>query len=533
MIASFEIKGLLPRSNLATALIVTISHVISSLAAGQNILPATGAGGPGIEELLSNRHSRMSSSPLWPSSDVHWADVPSGLDSSDGWSRWGAKKHSKENKARVSDDGSITKKASHPSEYTAAEATERQHSEQIPSAFSHHTPYENLGSTSSNIFVSGQFDTLKQSLQQGKSQALFEFNGSKTGDNRSSLDVGAAEDIHHHFGAKEHNERKGGAPVSAFGQNFYTNFKSPNSDPATTAYEEDDNTGFRPSLPPSHHRAFGHEVHASFSNQIRNEREGTDAYNDSGSGINYNINHSNFGNSYFASTGADKSQPQVIDSHQHEARFDFGGFSGENTEVGLNHYSPEMLAKASKDQQPQHNFDFQQRDEEGKQQKYSQFYQYEEPDKVAGDVSRESHHTQRNGEFIAEEVDYAPVDYRNPIKKLEHAATTATAAESATNHHSLRLAAPSRGRTVTNNGHHHTSHDVHPHDGPYHFSEPPVEGTANEEYRRHAAEHTSYMTQEEQKELDEAFARLKERRRHNVNVGPSQPTRLNRDFSWF
>ena len=555
MIASVEGKGIgiiSPRpTHVIIALIVAITHVISSSEAAHNTFPATAR--DGVKDFMSNRHSRMASasSPLWPSSDVHWADVPSGLGSSDGWSSWGAKKDSKENNERVGGDDTMTmleprhavsatsQDASSFTEYAADEATAREHSEQIPSAFSNHDPFEKSDLTSTNSFVGGHFDSFRQSLRRGESQALFEFPGNEAGDTRSPSDIGAPEAIHgrhHRFEVKKPYERQGEAPASAFGQNFYSNFNSANGGSAAATVADDDDDGFLPSSPPSHHQVFGHEGHASFGDQIRNEREGT---GDSGSGINYNINHGDFGNSYFASAGTDKKQPPTLDSRQHQEQFDFGGFNGENTEVGFNPYSPELLTKDIQDQPPQHNFDFLQRGGETKQQKHSQLYHHEGPDIAAGTVSGKEHHAQRDGEFIAEEADYVPVDYRNPIQKLEHVATAAAAAESATNHHTLRLAAPSRGGSATNHGHghHHSSHDVHPHDGPFHFSEPPVEGTANEEYRRHAAEHTSFMTQEEQKELDEAFARLKERRRQTqgttVNAPPSPTTRFTRGFSWF
>lgn len=554
--ASVEGKGkgmaiISSRPSYLIALIVAITNVISSSEAAHTTFPAA--------DSMSNRHSRMASSPLWPSSDVHWADVPSGLGRSDGWSSWGAKKHSKEDNVEVGgDDGTMTmleprhalsaaaaapKDASPFSEYAADEATAREHSERIPSAFSPHDPFENSDSTSTNTFVGGHFDSFRQSLRRGDGQGVFEFPGNEAGDTRSPSAIGATEGVHrrhHHFESKEPYERHGEAhpPAPAFGQNFYSDFNSANDGltAATVADDEDDDTGtgFLPSSTPSHHGAFGHKGHAPFGDQIRSEREGSD---DSGSGINYNINHGDFGNSYFASAGNDKKQPPTLDSRQHHERFDFGGFNGENTEVGSNRYSPDLLTKDSQDRQHQHNFDFLQRGGETKQQKHSQLYHHEGPE------GAEDHQAQRNSEFNAEEAEYIPVDYRNPIQKLEHAA------ESATNYHSQRLAAPAPaaggGPAINQHGHghghghghqHSSAHDVHPHDGPFHFSEPPVEGTANEEYRKHAAEHTSFMTKEEQKELDEAFARLKERKRQHegpfVNAPPSPTTRFNRDLSW-
>ena len=536
MIASVKGKGLgvtPPRPTHLIVLLVAITQVISS----------SEAVGSGDKDSMA---SRTATSNLWPSSDIHWADVPSGLGSSDGWSSWGAKKHSKERNVEVEGDGTMTmleprhavsatsKDASPFSEYAADEATAREHSERVPSAFSHHDPFENSDSTSTNSFIGGHFDSFRQSLRRGESQPLFEYPSNEAGDIRSPLAIGATEGIHgrhHNFESNKPYERQGESPtsVSAFGQNFYSDFKSANHGSAAgTVADEDNGTGFLPSPPPSSHGAFGQNGHASFGDEIRNDREDYD-----GSGINYNINHGDFGNSYFASAATEKKQLPTLDSRQHEERFGFGGFNGENGKAGSNRYSPELLTKDVQVQQPQHSFDFLQRGGEKKQQKRSQLYHHEGLEISGGTANGKDHQAQRNSQFNAEETDYIPVDYRSPIQKLEH-----VAAESATNHHSLRLAAPSRGGTVINHGrdHQHSSHDVHPHDGPFHFSEPPVEGTANEEYRKHAAEHTSFMTQEEQKELDEAFARLKERRRQNQGAfanAPQSPTsRFNRDFSW-
>merc|ERR1719264_2318178 len=103
--ASVEGKGkgmaiISSRPSYLIALIVAITNVISSSEAAHTTFPAA--------DSMSNRHSRMASSPLWPSSDIHWADVPSGLGSSDGWSSWGAKKHSKERNVEVEGDGTMT-----------------------------------------------------------------------------------------------------------------------------------------------------------------------------------------------------------------------------------------------------------------------------------------------------------------------------------------------------------------------------------------------------------------------------------------
>ena len=515
MIVSVEgheigIKSLFPTYFIT--LVVAITHVISPSEARHNIFAAIA--GNGDEDSTSNHHSRMSSSPLWPSSEAHWADVPTG--SSDGWSSWGAKKYPEENNARVGGGTMAMQEPRHAPSATSIESsgyvsgeTKSGHSGQITSAFTHN-PFENSDLASTKSFVGGHFDSFRQSLQR------------EAAETQPSRNIGLTESLHHFEAAKGPYDRQGEAPESTFGQDFYSSFNSPNGRLGTVIDDKDHNTGFLPSSQPSNH---GVLVHATLQGQSRIEREGSD---DSTRGVKYNINHGDFGNSYFASAGAEKKLPHSLDSH--DQRFDHGGLNGKNTDRGYIRYSPELLNEDLKDEQTEHNFDLLR---ETKQEEGNAHLTHPvtiDPSSLA----EEDHHAQRNREFTVEETGYVPVDYRHPIQKLEHVSTSAV--ESATNRHSLRLAAPPRVGAAPSHGHHHSSHDVHPHDGPFHFSEPPVEGTANEEYRRHAAEHTSFMTKEEQKELDEAFARLKERRQNQAPTRTAQasPTsRFSRDFSWF
>lgn len=436
---------------------------------------------------------------------------------------------------------SIAEDKSSYSGYAAAagEAVEREHSEHIPSAFPHHDPFQNSDSSASNSFGGGHFESFQQSLRQGEGQGLFGFSNDKSPASRRSppkaTEAEGLRDRHQELEAGMSFDRQEQATADGLGHNFYSDINS-----AT------DDTGFVPShsqrQTPQHglENSYGHKT-PPFSKHLINERDGSvpvqSEETNGGSGINYNINHGDFGNSYFESAGADEiyeKPSSTLASRHNQERFDLGGFEGENSEVGFNHYSPDNHPQMAHDKQPQLNYAFTHQREETMQQQH-------EGVAVAHATRGKATDAQRSGDFKAEESEYVQVDYRTPIQKLGQT-SAAAAIGSATNYHSLRLAAPATGtgaRRKHERQHSGASHDhVHPHDGPFHFSEPPVEGTANEEYRKHAAEHTSFMTEEEQKELDMAFARLKERKRLDegtvVSVSSSSPTtRFTRQFTWF
>ena len=178
--ASIDGKGL--RSSYIVALVVAVNNVISSSEASYGSLPAT----TNSDDYMSNRQSRMTSSPLWPSSEVHWAGIPSGLGNSGGWSSWGAKKHMKESNVRgrhgvvleARQTTAISDDKSSYSDYVpaAVEAVEREHSEHISSSFPLHDPFQNSDSSTSNSFVGGRFESFQQSLRRGEGQGLFGFS---------------------------------------------------------------------------------------------------------------------------------------------------------------------------------------------------------------------------------------------------------------------------------------------------------------------------------------------------------------------
>ncbi len=458
---------------------------------------------------LTERRSRMASSPIWPSSSSHWADVPSDLGSSDGWGSWGAKTSIL--------GGSSVKNAVHGggggggAEGRHAAAPASYHSESSNYGDGSVAQYEQPAQTSFADYAKSQ--AAKDSPF--KNDDAFEPASARHAVGGGGGFPDSFEAFKSSVAANSGAESK--APdfatfdpsqVSASSQSE-SGFKAPDSFDRRHSDGPDFDAHFDPSdfaphgFQGQHHaggsgggslsQTFGRRP--SFSEHARPERDSSvDGGGGHGKpGVTYNIEHGSSSSSYFH---APSSGGHGHHHHQHQHH---QGRQPEGTQQQQSGF-------------PKYNLDFTQYESEADTFKY-------DPSSFAGGEGNFGGHDHGSevprGEFDPP-VKYEEPNFRQPIGKL----------------------AGSLG--PHSHGHSHFQLTPDDDDGHHFAHHPAAEGLADdpEAYRKHAADHTKFMSEEEQRELDEAFARLKERKKAEElgRLEQQQPaaseTRYSRRFPW-